>query len=51
MRQNQFVVSDVINGMGETVSTIQPNARVRMPLPKGAAPGDLLRRNKEEIVA
>ena len=50
MRQEEFVVTDVINNSGETVTTIQPNAKVRMPLPQGAAPGDLLRRNKEEIV-
>lgn len=51
MRQEQFVVSNVHNGNDEIVSTIQPNARVRMPLPQGAAPGDLLRRNKEERIA
>jgi putative protease len=50
MRQDQFIVRDVINGNSEVVSTIQPNAKVRMPLPQGAAPGDLLRRNKEERV-
>lgn len=51
LRQSQFVVSDASNGNHETITTIQPNARVRLPLPPGAAPGDLLRRNKEEIVA
>lgn len=50
MRQNQFVVNDVVNSGNETVSTIQPNARVRLSLPAGAAPGDLLRRNKESVV-
>jgi putative protease len=50
MRQSQFAVSEVSNGSCETVTTIQPNARVRMPLPRGAAPGDLLRRNKEENI-
>ena len=50
MRQSQFSVGEVRNGNNEVVTTIQPNARVRMPLPKGAAPGDLLRRNKVEIV-
>lgn len=50
MRQEQFIVNDVINSNGEAVTTIQPNAKVHMPLPKGAAPGDLLRRNKEAIV-
>lgn len=50
MRQNRFVVSAVTNNDNDSVTTIQPNARVRMPLPPGAAPGDLLRRNKEEIV-
>jgi len=50
LRQEQFVVSAVSNGDNATVTTIQPNARVCMPLPPGAAPGDLLRRNKEELV-
>lgn len=50
MRQREFVVIEVTNGDNETVNPIQPNARIRMPLPKGAAPGDLLRRNKEAIV-
>ena len=51
LRQSQFVVDEARNGNNEVVTTIQPNARVRMPLPQGATPGDLLRRNKEELVA
>lgn len=50
LRQSQFVVTNAFNGQNEAVTTIQPNARVRIPLPQGAAPGDLLRRNKEEII-
>lgn len=50
MRQEEFIVSAVSNANNEVVTTIQPNAKVRMPLPAGAAPGDLLRRNKEKIV-
>lgn len=50
MRQTRFTVQPGVNAEGVSVTTVQPNARVRLPLPPGAAAGDLLRRNKEERV-
>ena len=47
MRQAEFVFSEAFNEQGETVSTVQPNAVVRMALPSGAQPGDMLRRWRE----
>lgn len=48
MRQVCFVVQAGVSSDGLPITTIQPNARVRMVLPEGAMKGDLLRRNKEE---
>lgn len=44
MRQSEFTFAGAVNPQGETITTVQPNALVRMSLPAGAAPGDLLRR-------
>jgi putative protease len=44
MRQAEFVFTEALNEQGETVSTVQPNAVVRMALPSGVQPGDMLRR-------
>lgn len=49
MRQSEFMSENVVNQDHEAIAVIQPNARVRMPLPKGAALGDLLRRNREDV--
>lgn len=44
MRQTEFKVGNLQTEDGEPVSRVQPNAVVRMGLPPGAQPGDLLRR-------
>jgi len=44
MRQAEFDFEKAVNDHGDVVTTVQPNALVRMPLPAGARPGDLLRR-------
>ncbi|MGK2907584.1 MAG: peptidase U32 family protein [Desulfuromonadales bacterium] len=44
MRQEEFVFTEAFNEQGEPVSTVQPNAVVRMALPSWAQPGDMLRR-------
>jgi len=44
MRQAEFVAAAAVSDLGEKLTTVQPNALVRLPLPAGACPGDLLRR-------
>jgi putative protease len=44
MRQGEFVFGEAVNGKGEAITTVQPNAVVRMTLPAGTQPGDMLRR-------
>jgi len=44
MRQQEFVFTGAFNEQDEPVSTVQPNAVVRMALPSWARPGDMLRR-------
>ncbi|MDH3455102.1 MAG: U32 family peptidase [Desulfuromonadales bacterium] len=44
MRQAEFTFAEAINEQGQPVATVQPNAVVRMALPAGAQPGDMLRR-------
>ncbi len=48
MRQAQFKVGILHKEGGEPVVAAQPNLRVVMELPKGAKPGDLLRRESAE---
>jgi putative protease len=48
MRQAEFVFETADSAQGEMLTTVQPNALVRMPLPAGACPGDLLRRWKSD---
>ncbi len=44
MRQGEFVFGEAVNEKGEAITTVQPNAVVRMTLPAGTQPGDMLRR-------
>ncbi|MCK4508388.1 MAG: U32 family peptidase C-terminal domain-containing protein [Desulfuromonadales bacterium] len=44
MRQGEFVFGEAVNAKGEVIATVQPNAVVRMALPAGTQPGDMLRR-------
>ncbi|MDT8440117.1 MAG: U32 family peptidase [Desulfuromonadales bacterium] len=44
MRTLPLAVRDVRTEAGEPLAKVQPNARVRLPLPAGSRPGDLLRR-------
>jgi putative protease len=44
MRQAEFLFADAVNAQAETVTTVQPNAVVRMALPPGVQTGDFLRR-------
>ena len=44
MRQAAFRFDHAYDQQGTMLSVVQPNALVRMTLPDGAAPGDLLRR-------
>jgi putative protease len=44
MRQAEFIFQEAVNAQGMTINTVQPNALVRMSLPRGTRPGDLLRR-------
>jgi putative protease len=44
MRHAELTFNEAFNQQGKAVSTIQPNAIVRMVLPAGTRPGDLLRR-------
>jgi len=44
MRQARLRVAAVSSEKGEPLQVVQPNARVRMELPAGTQPGDLLRR-------
>ncbi len=44
MWQAEFVFAEALSERGETIATVQPNAVVRMALPAGAQPGDMLRR-------
>lgn len=44
MRQAEFVFLEAVNDQGDVITTVQPNALVRMALPDGTRPGDLLRR-------
>jgi putative protease len=47
MRTQEFVVESPLSEEGETLTVVQPNARVRMLLPAQARPGDMLRRETE----
>jgi len=47
MKQHEFVFQNAISQNGEELPTVQPNALVKMVLPAGAQPGDLLRRWRE----
>ncbi len=51
MRQAEFVFGEALNERGEVIATVQPNAVVRMSLPAGTLPGDMLRRwrNDESV--
>ncbi|MGK2943149.1 MAG: peptidase U32 family protein [Desulfuromonadales bacterium] len=44
MRQEEFTFAEALSEKGELVSTVQPNAVVRMLLPAGTQVGDMLRR-------
>ncbi len=44
MHQAEFIFAEALNEQGEPVSTVQPNAIVRMALPSGTQSGDMLRR-------
>ena len=44
MRQTELVFAEATSKAGEVVTTVQPNALVRMMLPEGTQPGDFLRR-------
>ena len=44
MRQEAFTFFEALSEKGELVSTVQPNAVVRMALPAGTQVGDMLRR-------
>lgn len=44
MHQSELVFTEAVNEAGETVTTVQPNALVRMALPEGTSSGDFLRR-------
>ncbi len=46
MRNSPLVAGELRNEEGEAVAVAQPNARLRLVLPAGARPGDLLRRDK-----
>ncbi len=48
MRQARFVVAGLQTSDGAPLAAAQPNARVQLSLPQGAAAGDLLRRDKPE---
>ena len=48
MRQSELIFTEAVNQQGETISTVQPNAVVRMALPAGTRPGDLLRRWRDD---
>ncbi len=47
MRQADFVVGPVASETGRPLEVVQPNAMVRMHLPAGCQPGDMLRREKK----
>lgn len=44
MRHAELMFNEAVNQQGEVIATVQPNAVVRMVLPAGTRPGDLLRR-------
>jgi putative protease len=44
MHQSELVFTEAANKGGEIITTVQPNALVRMTLPEGTQPGDFLRR-------
>jgi len=46
MRQATFCLSGARSEAGETLTVIQPNARVRLALPAGSRAGDLLRMSR-----
>jgi hypothetical protein len=48
MRQSELIFTEAVNQQGEMISTVQPNAVVRMALPVGTRPGDLLRRWRDD---
>jgi putative protease len=48
MRQACFEVEEMTGENGAPLSVVQPNARALMPLPEGARPGDLLRRERKD---
>jgi U32 family peptidase len=47
MRQARLVVAELQDSAGLPLAVAQPNALVRLSLPAGARPGDLLRRERE----
>ncbi len=44
MRQSELTFTEATNKAGEVITTVQPNALVRMTLPDGTQPGDFMRR-------
>jgi putative protease len=46
MRQATFRLAGARSEAGESLTVIQPNARVRLDLPAGSRAGDLLRRQR-----
>jgi len=46
LRRSTFTVATPVNEEGVALPVVQPNARVWLPLPEGAAAGDLLRQEK-----
>lgn len=44
MHQSELVFAEALSGAGDVISTVQPNAVVRMTLPAGTQAGDFLRR-------
>ncbi len=48
MRRAEFIFHEAVNQQGEIISTVQPNAVVRMALPAGTRSGDLLRRWRDD---
>ncbi len=49
MRQGRLVVAELQDAAGLPLAVAQPNALVRLALPVGARPGDLLRREREVV--
>ncbi len=49
MRQEKFVVNEILNFSGEALSAGQPNSQLRIALPAWAEEGDLIRRKRPSL--